>query len=122
MPHVFPLVVAAFVVNMIILGVYNVIRRRLCPQRLVQPLPPKVAPPSPERLSKLQKFLKGCEQVSIQDLCGAECTICLEAFDMDGPCGTPRVNGNLPASRLPCGHVFHAVCLERWVIHRPQEP
>lgn len=40
----------------------------------------------------------------------AECPICLD------------VDAGLPSCRLPCGHLFHAECVHRWIAVQPTCP
>ena len=101
---------------LIALIVTLLIRRRFCS-------PPTVTAPSqqvqkvpydPERLKKLQTMLNSLPVMKPAQAANivTDCAICLADYSED----------DRMAKQLPCGHVFHSCCIEKWMLYRPHDP
>ena len=67
-----------------------------------------------ERLQKLALFLEQLPRLApaeAAEVC-SDCPICLGAF----------TETDELASLMPCKHVFHTECIERWLLSRPHTP
>ena len=66
---------------------------------------------SARRFPRLDVVAGESDSISASQLCeGTQCVVCLEDMCV----------GDV-AQRLPCGHVFHASCIERWLVDGAEE-
>ena len=113
-----PFLVLLGSINFMLIGliVTLLVRRRFWPPPVTAPTqqPVHKVPVDHERLRKLQAMLASLPVLTSLQAAelAPDCAICLADYADD-----ERV-----ATQLPCGHVFHSTCVEKWILYRPHAP